>query len=61
MISIEPLGDESEAQRMEAMAGRGGGRNARTVHAIRCCNAQVQGNYPSIPVVGAVVLHDESS
>ncbi|CAM9825482.1 unnamed protein product, partial [Sphacelaria rigidula] len=45
MISVEPLGDETEAFRLEGLAGRGGGRggggSARSVHAIRCFNAQV--------------------
>ncbi|CAM9602527.1 unnamed protein product, partial [Scytosiphon promiscuus] len=45
MLSVGPLGDGSEALRLEAMAGRGnGGRGgssgASSVHAIRCFNAQ---------------------
>lgn len=42
MLYVGPLGDDSEALRLESMAGRGGGSsNARSVHAIRCFNAQV--------------------
>ncbi|CBN75854.1 prematurely terminated mRNA decay factor-like [Ectocarpus siliculosus] len=51
MLSVGPLGDDSEALRLEAMAGggaSGGGSggggssssNARSIHAIRCFNAQ---------------------
>ena len=41
MLSICPLGDDTEAVRLGEMAGRGGGKNARTVYAVRCLNAQV--------------------
>lgn len=45
MLSVGPLGDDSEALRLEAMASRGsaGGSSgsARSIHAIRCFNAQV--------------------
>ncbi|CAN0187178.1 unnamed protein product [Ascophyllum nodosum] len=40
MLSICPLGDDTEAVRLGEMAGRGGGKNARTVYAVRCLNAQ---------------------
>lgn len=45
MISVGPLGDDSEALRLEAMAGRGGGgSSAPSIHAIRCFNSQVMGD-----------------
>lgn len=42
MLAVGPLGDDAEALRLEGMAGRGGGGNARSVHAVRCFNAQVK-------------------
>ncbi|CAM9721084.1 unnamed protein product, partial [Ectocarpus sp. 13 AM-2016] len=48
MLSVGPLGDDSEAVRLEAMAGggatggggSGGSSSVRSIHAIRCFNAQ---------------------
>lgn len=61
MICIGPLGDEHEAGRLEGLAGRGGGGRPRSVHAIRCFNAQVWGGRRGHATEVEILLGDWNS